>query len=229
MIANLLGRNASAREQEFAIIGLGRFGTSLALELEKHGQRVLGIDRDQEIVQRLADEITQAVGMDATDEDALRAIDITSFDTVIVAIGTDFESNLMITVSLKQLGVQRVICKAVNDRQRTVLARVGADLVLLPEVEAGERLARDLISPGIRSQLRLGRGFSIIEVPLPAELVGQSLAQADLRRQYSVNVLVIERGEQMVVNPDADSMLTTGDVLVMLGPDEQLQRFTALS
>lgn len=225
MIAKLLGSNRPASDQEFAVIGLGRFGTSLAQTLEKHGKRVLGIDRSEEIVQRLADEITQAVGMDATDENALRAIDITSFDTVIVAIGTDFESNLMITVSLKQLGVRRVISKAVNDRQRTVLLRVGADQVLLPEVDAGARLARDLVAPGLRSQLRLEQDYSIIEVPLPAGLEGQSLAQADLRRQFDLNVLLIERGEQMIVNPSADILMVAGDVLVVLGPDEQLARF----
>lgn len=228
MAKDLFGRK-STRNHEFAVIGLGRFGTSLALTLELNGHRVLGIDSNEEIVQKLADEITQVVGMDATDEEALQAIDITSFDTVIVAIGTDFESNLMITVALKQLGVRRVISKAVTERQRTVLARVGADLVLLPEVEAGERLARDLVAPGLRSQLRLGRGYSIIEVPLPADLAGQSLAQSQLRSRFDLTVLVIHRGEELLVNPPAGTVMEADDVLVVLGPDQELERFADLA
>ncbi len=118
---------------DIAVIGLGRFGSSLALTLAASGCKVLGIDRDQTIVQHLADDLTQTVALDATDENALRAIDITAFDTVVVAIGADFESDLMATVALKSLGVRRVICKALTERQKSILLKVGADQVVLPE------------------------------------------------------------------------------------------------
>ncbi|MFN3373900.1 MAG: potassium channel family protein, partial [Chloroflexus sp.] len=132
---------------EFAVIGLGRFGRSVALNLIERGHTVLGIDRDPNIVQQLADRMTQVVALDSTNEDALRAVDILSFDTVVVAIGSQFEANLMTTVALKQLGVKRVVCKALNERQQYILTRVGADMVVLPEHEAGARLAWQLSEP----------------------------------------------------------------------------------
>ena len=126
------------------MIGLGRFGSSLALRLVELGHSVLGIDRDREIVQRLADDLTQTAVLDASDEVALQDVGITAFDAVIVAIGADFESNLMATTALKGLDVPLVIAKALSDRQRTILLRVGADRVILHEIEAGQRLADEL-------------------------------------------------------------------------------------
>jgi trk system potassium uptake protein TrkA len=134
----------SGRPREYAVIGLGRFGSSLALRLIELGHSVLGIDRDREIVQRLADDLTQTAVLDASDEVALQDVGITAFDAVIVAIGADFESNLMATTALKGLAVPLVIAKALSDRQRTILLRVGADRVILPEIEAGQRLADEL-------------------------------------------------------------------------------------
>jgi trk system potassium uptake protein TrkA len=142
----MAGRNAGPRE--YAVIGLGRFGSSLTLRLIELGHSVLGIDRNRELVQRLADDLTQTAVLDASDDEALRDIDITAFDAVVVAIGADFESNLMTTTALKALGVSLVICKALSDRQRTILLRVGADRVILPEIEAGQRLADDLDGAG---------------------------------------------------------------------------------
>ncbi len=139
---------------EFAVIGLGRFGSSLALTLAERGFSVLGIDRDRSIVQALAGRLTQTVALDSTDEQALRAVDIPSFDTVVVAIGSNFEANLLTTVAVKSLGVPHVICKATTDRQRTILLRVGADRVILPEHEAGCRLAQELAAPGWSIKLR---------------------------------------------------------------------------
>lgn len=144
------------RAQEYAVIGLGRFGSSLARTLMSRGASVLGIDRSPEIVQQMADELTQAVVLDATDENALRDIGITDFHTVIVAIGSNFEANLLTTVALRELGVPNVICKALTIRQRDILLKVGATRVILPEHEAGQRLALELLNPGMLGQLELG-------------------------------------------------------------------------
>jgi trk system potassium uptake protein TrkA len=117
---------------EFAVIGMGRFGGSVARELTERGYSVLGIDRDANVVQRSSEHITRAIALDATNDDALRAVDITSFDTVVVAFGNDFEANLLVTSSLKTMGVRRVIAKALTKRQRAILERLGADQVVLP-------------------------------------------------------------------------------------------------
>ncbi len=215
-------RNGS---QEFAVIGLGRFGSAVALNLIERGYTVLGIDRDPEIVQKLADRITQIVALDSTNEDALRAVDITSFETVVVAIGTHFENNLMTTVTLKSMGVNRVVCKAVSERQQQILLRVGADQVVLPEHEAGARLAWRLAEPRVLDHLDLGSGFSVAEVGVPNWLVGQSLMTSALRKRFGINVLAIKRGAQMFVTPSADMVFARDDMILVIGSDQSISSF----
>lgn len=215
-------------EKEFAIIGLGRFGSSVATALVQRGYSVLGIDRDRSVVQRLADELTQTAALDATNEDALREIHIASFDTVVVAIGTDFESNLMTTVAAKSLGVRSVICKALTERQGLILTRMGADKVILPEKDAGRRLALELAAPGLLDQIPLGEGHSVIELQTPRPIVGQSVYGADLRRQFGVTVVAIKRGEALTVSPSADYVLRGDDVLVVIGTNDNLARLAEL-
>ncbi|MCS6879876.1 MAG: TrkA family potassium uptake protein [Oscillochloridaceae bacterium] len=215
-------RNGS---QEFAVIGLGRFGSAVALNLIERGYTVLGIDRDPEIVQKLADRITQIVALDSTNEDALRAVDITSFETVVVAIGTHFENNLMTTVTLKSMGVKRVVCKAVSERQQQILLRVGADQVVLPEHEAGARLAWRLAEPRVLDHLDLGSGFSVAEVRVPNWLVGQSLMTSGLRKRFGINVLAIKRGSQMFVTPSADMVFARDDMILVIGSDQSISSF----
>jgi len=214
-------------QHEFAVIGLGRFGSSLATNLSEIGYTVLGIDRRPELVQAYADRLTQTVVVDATDEGALQEIGIQQFDTVIVAIGTDFESNLMTTVALKGLGVRRVICKAVTERQKAILLRIGADQVVLPEMEAGQRLAQDLASPSILSQIHLSPEYAMVELRTPQSLVGQSLREADIRSRFGLTVLVISREGQLIVSPQADFRLVEGDVLMVIGKNTDVAHFGA--
>ncbi|MDT8305352.1 MAG: TrkA family potassium uptake protein [Anaerolineae bacterium] len=208
---------------EFAVIGLGRFGSSLALALVEAGHSVLGIDEDAVLVQRISNELTHSAILDATDEDALREVEITAFDTVIVAIGADFESNLLATVALKSLGVPHVISKAVTRRQREILLRVGANQVVQPEYDAGRRLAEELDAPAVLERLHLGPAHSIVELHTPAPMIGQSLLALDLRRRGGVTVLLIKRDDELIVSPAADTVLHEGDLLVVLGSNEALQ------
>lgn len=213
---------------EFAVIGLGRFGSSLALTLAERGFSVLGIDRDRSIVQALADRLTQTVALDSTDEHALRAVDIPSFDTVVVAIGSNFEANLLTTVAVKSLGVPHVICKATTDRQRTILLRVGADRVILPEHEAGCRLAQELAAPGMVDQIALGVEHSITELRVPSSFVGHTLRECDLRRRYGVTVLAVKRGEHLTVFPAPDFTFASGDLLAVIGENSSITRIAEL-
>lgn len=213
---------------EFAIIGLGRFGRSVAQHLEAHGYTVLGIDLSPQIVQNFAGQITQAVALDSTNEEALKMVDITSFDTVVVAIGTDFEANLLTTVALKNLGIRRVITKALNKRQEEILLRVGADRVIRPEYDAGQRLAEELITPAMLEKLHLGADHSVLELVAPKSLLWQTLAQTNIRSRYGVTVLVIKRSEKLLVSPPADCILQEGDILVVLGSNKDISRFALL-
>jgi trk system potassium uptake protein TrkA len=217
------------KKQEFAVIGLGRFGSSLALTLVNRGFSVLGIDRDRDIVQNLSEQITHAVTLDASNEDALREIDIVSFDTVVVAIGSSFEGNLMTTVALKSLGVKKVVCKATTHRQRDILMRVGADQVILPEHDAGRRLANVLSGPGVLDQLELAPGYSITELKVPKSMVGQTLLETDVRRRYGVTVLVVKRDETLTVSPSIDYTFQQNDLLIVIGNDEDITRMHDLT
>ncbi len=217
-------------KHEFAVIGLGRFGRNVAKTLEQNGHHVLGIDENEELVQEIAPFLTQAVILDSTNMEALKAVDIMSFDTVIVAIGTDFEANIMTTVSLKELGVKRVICKAPTVQQEKILLRVGADEVVMPERESAVRLAETLHTPGMLEQFKLGADtdYTVAEFTVPPGLCNQSMGQANIRGRLGINVLVIKRGEDVIVNPGADVILKAGDVLVMLGHADEIEEFSAL-
>lgn len=185
------------------------------------GHSVLGIDRNVTLTQSFADELTQTIAFDATDEDALRAIGFAEFDTVIVAIADDFECNLMTTVMLKELGVKRVICKASSERQKSILLRVGADQVILPEYEAGVQLAHRLVSPFLLNRLELEPGISVSEVRATASMVGRSLDELGLRQQYGLSVLLI-KGAQIVPAPGGDQRIAADDILIVLGPDDAI-------
>jgi trk system potassium uptake protein len=220
---------ASAGKKEFAVIGLGRFGQSVALTLIERGYLVLGIDNNREIVQRMSEQITQVASLDSTDEEALRAVDIASFDTVVVAIGENFEGNLMTTVALKALDVRYVVCKTTTERQRRILLRVGADHVVLPEHDAGRRLAHMLTGPGVLDLLELEPGYSITELRVPRSMVGHTLVETNLRHRFGVTVLVVKREQTLTVSPSANYTFASNDLLVVLGKNADITRLNELN
>jgi trk system potassium uptake protein TrkA len=220
---------ASAGKKEFAVIGLGRFGQSVALTLMERGYSVLGIDNNREIVQRMSEQITQVASLDSTDEEALRAVDIASFDTVVVAIGENFEGNLMTTVALKALDVRYVVCKTTTERQRRILLRVGADHVVLPEHDAGRRLAHMLTGPGVLDLLELEPGYSITELRVPRSMVGHTLVETNLRHRFGVTVLVVKREQTLTVSPSANYTFASNDLLVVLGKNADITRLNELN
>ena len=217
------------KHQEYAIIGLGRFGFNLAIALEEHGHTVMAIDIDSQLVQTIVDQVSHAATLDTANEDALRAIDIGAFDTVVVAIGNDFEANLLTTVNAKNLGVRRVICKALTDRQRDILLRLGADRVILPEQSSARRLAEELSIPAMIEHFNLGHDYSIAEVMLPDRLAWQSLAQIDMRNTYRVTVLLIKRGDEVFLSPRADTILQQKDILILFGQNQHITQFSNLT
>lgn len=217
------------KHQEYAIIGLGRFGFNLAIALEEHGHTVMAVDIDPQLVQSIVDQVSHAATLDSTNEEALRAIDIGAFDTVVVAIGQDFEANLLTTVNLKNLGVRRIICKTQTSRQCDILLRLGADKVIQPEQNSARRLAEELSTPAMIDHFNLGQDYSIAEVMLPDSLAWQSLAQINLRNTYRVTVLLIKRGDEVHISPRADTILQKEDILVLFGKNQYINQFSTLS
>jgi trk system potassium uptake protein TrkA len=214
------------REREFAIIGLGRFGGSLARRLEQMGETVLGIDRDPHRAKELADEISEVLVLDASDPDALAQADITAFQTVIIAIAEDFETSALVTASLKEMGIQQVICQASTRRHRDILLRIGADRVVLPSEESGIQLADELSIPGMLNHLPLNADYNLIEIQTPAGMLSKKVQACE---QYEVNVLLILRSDEMILSPDPETRLQQGDILVVVGEKQRLATFSALT
>ncbi len=217
------------KKPEFAVIGLGRFGRSVVKTLVSKGFSVLGVDRDEETVQSLLDICPQAVILDSTNEDALRELDIGAFDTVIVAIGTDFESNLITTAALKAIGVRRVICKALSTRQKEILLRIGADEVVQPEADAGHQLALELAAPNLLDRIPLGDKHTILEFMVTASMHGQTLVDADFRKVHGVTVMAIKRGNDITISPSGEFLMQEGDILVVLGEADKISRLETLT
>ena len=209
---------------EFAVIGMGRFGRSVAVTLHQLGHQVMAMDKDEEALRGIADEVTHAIQVDSTDPEALRGTGITNLDAVVVAIGNFIQDSILTTLVLKELGCKKIVAKAVDERQAKVLERVGADVVVHPERDMGIRIAHTLASPSVLDYLEVSPTFSIEELSVSERLAGQTLGQLDLRERYGVSVLLIRRDGQLMISPGADTPLQSGDVLVVVGENRQLNR-----
>ncbi len=207
----------------FAVLGLGRFGSSLARTLYEMGYEVLGVDRDEESVQNMADYLTQVVQANATDENAMRSLGIRNVDVCVVSIG-ELQTSVLATMLVKELGVPQVVCKAISDVHGKVLTKLGADRVVYPERDMGHRMAHNLTSGNIIDYIELAPGYSIIEATVTSDYVGQTLRQVDLRAKYGINIIAVRRGEKVEVVPGAGFVFEEGDILVAMGKDEKLER-----
>jgi trk system potassium uptake protein TrkA len=218
--------------RDFAVIGLGRFGASISQTLRALGYDVLGIDRDMARVQAMRSLVTDAVQLDSTDADALRTVNITAYDAVVVAIGVDLESSILTTLVLKELGVKRVLAKAGNTTQQRVLQKVGADVVVFPEEDGGYRLAHSLVYPAINDFIDLGEDYLILDVSVKPEWVGRMIGELGMSAAVSrlnkgaeyvgLQVQLLRRGKRLINLPEPDVRLEAGDVLALVGTHEDL-------
>lgn len=213
---------------DFAVIGIGRFGSAVVRTLFEMGHHVLAMDKHEDALRRVADFSTHAVQIDSTDSEALRAVGITNFDAVIVAIGAGVQESILTTLILKEIGCKRVVSKAVDELQGRVLEKVGADQVVYPERDSAVRLARSLASRNVVDLLELSPEFMVEEVSVSPKVQGRTLADLDLRTRTGVNVLLIKRDSQILVTPPSETQLKQGDVLVVVGDKAQLTRLESV-
>lgn len=216
----------SGKANEFVIIGLGRFGTSVAETLVHYGHNVLAIDHDMDRVQALSTTLPHVMQLDATNIDALRQAGVDNFSTGLVCIGSDFESNILATVLLRRLGVNYVIAKARTRTQKEILLQVGVDQVILPEHEAGVRLARRLAAGHFIDYLEVSDDVGIVELLAPPSFWDHTLAECNLRQRYGLTAIAVRRGEELIVSPSAAFRIEAQDILVVLGKLEDAERLS---
>jgi len=214
--------------KQFVIIGLGRFGSSIAKTLYSLGNDVLAIDKDEDVVQEIADSVTHAVQLDATDENALRSLGIRNFDVAVVTIGDNIQSSIMATLLVKELGVKYIIAKGHSDLHEKVLYKIGADRVVLPEKDMGIRVAHNLVSANILDYIELSENYSIMEIQALREWSGSTLNKLKLRSKYGINVIAIKRENKVNLSPSADDIIEENDIIVAIGSSENLSRLEGM-
>ncbi|MFH5181987.1 potassium channel family protein [Paenibacillus sp. TAB 01] len=210
---------------QYAVIGLGRFGSSLAEELVNLGYEVLGIDKDEESVDEMSEVLTHVVVADATDEEVLRSLGIRNFDCAIVAIGDDIQSSIMAAILLKDMGVKTVVTKALSELHGKVLQKIGVDRVIFPERDMGIRVAHQLASPNLLDYIELSNDYTIVELSVPKRLSGRTLKELDPRAKYGCSVVAINKKKGVIIAPTATDTLDEQDVMVIIGTNEQIETF----
>jgi trk system potassium uptake protein TrkA len=213
--------------RQFVVVGLGRLGTSMVATLDSLGHEVLGIDSREDVIQELADDLPNVnlVAADATDEDAMRGLNVDGFDAAAVMIGEDHvEAGILVTATLKEVGVPRIVARATGGIHARVLAKVGADRVIQPEREIGEQLARTMASPVVMDYVDLGEDEALIEAQVPKEWLGKSLEALALSRESGLTVVALKPRGGPGTLPHGDTVLREGDVLVVGGSKRDLDR-----
>ncbi len=224
--------------KQFAVIGCGRFGSSVARTLSEKGCQVLAIDINEAPVQDMSEVVTQSVCMDATDEKALRSVGIEHVDVAVVGMGNNLEASVLTTLILKEIGIKDIIAKAVTEDHRKVLQKVGATKVVAPERDMGARLANSLISPEIVEHIDLSKDSSIVELIPPKEFIDKNLRELDVRKKYNLNVIAIKRKMRVVnkkgeaieeakinATPEPGDMIREGDLLIVVGANAKIEEF----
>ena len=216
------------KRQTFAVVGLGRFGSAVATTLLQLGQDVIGVDNDAERVRQMGELTDNALQLDATDLRALRQAGVADADIAVVSIGENIEASLLAVMQLKDLGVPRIIAKAVTPLHGRILEKLGVTRVIFPEREMAERTARSLVIPNALDYIALSADFSIIDIETPASFIGRTLREIELRPRHGLMLLAIKRataGEQTtLVAPPASEVILAGDTLTVLGKNDRLEQ-----
>lgn len=217
--------NRSKKEQ-FAVIGLGRFGSAMAKSLAGMGKDVLAIDARESNINNIREYVTHSIIAEATEANVLKELGINNFDAVIIAIGENIQASILVAMMCKELGVKRIIAKAHNSTHKKVLEKIGVDLVIIPEEEMAVKLASCLNHPNMSDLMGLTDDYSIVETGIPKNWRGKNLAQLNIRDKYLINLLMIKRGNEVIAPPTGETILMEGDKLIAGGFNFNLYKFT---
>lgn len=213
-------------KKQIVVIGLGRFGTSVAKTLFELGHDVMCIDSNEKAVQEISPSVTHAVQADGTNEETLKELGVTNFDVAIVAIGETVEASVMATALLKRLKLPYIVAQATNDLHGSILEKIGADMVVYPEVETGHSVAHRLASTSMLDYLELTTHYGISKLKPPAHFLDHTLAELELgpKEKYGVSVVAVIRRDEVILNPTKFERIEADDVLVLVGSDDQVAK-----
>lgn len=214
-----------AKRKQFVVLGLGRFGMSIAKTLSDNGFDVMAVDINAEHVQIASEFVTHAVRADISDEISLRSLGIGNFDVVIIAIAGQLEASVMATLVCKEMGIPYVMAKAQDDMQKKILEKIGADRVVFPEREMGARIANSLMFGNFVEVMELSDEFGVAEFEPLKEWIGKTLAQTEIRNKYGLNVVATKKKGKFIASPPPNHVFTEGELVVAMGETKQIQRF----
>jgi trk system potassium uptake protein len=213
------------KKMQYAVIGLGRFGSSLAKELMKLGYEVLGIDRREAMVDDLSGQLTHTVLAECNDEEVLKSLGIRNFDCVVIAIGDDIQASILAAILCKELGVKKVVAKAMSDLHGKVLEKIGVDRVIFPERDMGIRVAHQLASPSLLDYIELSNDYTIAELSVSKRISGYTLKDLNTRARFGCSVVAINKDEGVIIAPTAEDIVHEKDIMVVIGTNAQIERF----
>ena len=213
-------------KKSFLVIGAGRFGTSVARTISDLGHDVMVIDNDENLIQQISSEVTNAITVNATSETALKALGIRDFDAVILAIGQDVQASIMTAILLVEMEAGYIVAKAQTDLHGKVLNKIGVNRVIHPERDMGQKLAHSLISPTIIDLIEVSDQYSVVEVTAPDEMIGKTLQELNLRARFGISVIALRRngGKQTNIAPIAGDMIRKDDIIVAIGDNKHLKK-----
>lgn len=211
--------------KQYVVFGLGRFGSSIAMNLEQLGCEVIAIDKREDAVKRVADHVTQAIIGSSDDEELLKSIGLRNLDGAVVAIGDNMESSILTTMLAKEHGCPYVMAKATTEHHKRILEKVGADLVTIPEREIGTRIAKVLATRNFKDWIDLSPDYSMVEVPVPDQWDGKTLKDLNVRVKYGLNVVGMIRDGEVRVNIRPDEPMNGEDIMIVIGENEMLAKF----
>ena len=211
-------------QKNIIVLGLGRFGYAVATRLANKGAYVTAVDRDYNLVEKIASSVSSSVQADITEEVALKSLGINNYDTAIIATGSDLEASIEATLICKDSGVSKVIAKAASATHARILEKIGADYIVFPESDTAERLARSLAGPNLLEIIEFSDEFSIIEIKAHKSWIGKSLIALDFRNENQMNVVAFERDGHMIINFDPSLVIEDNDILVLIGTSENAKR-----
>lgn len=207
-------------EKNVIVLGLGRFGYAVATKLFEKGVYVTAVDSNYKKVEKIANFVSSAAQADITEEVAMKSLGINNYDVAIIATGTDIEASIEATLICKDSGVDKVIAKATSQSHARILIKIGADQIVYPELDTGERLARSLAGSNLLELIQFSNDFSLIEIKAHEDWIGKSLIELDFRKAYKMNVVAFERDGQMLMDIDPSTYIKKDDILVLIGDNE---------